>query len=222
MFTQQFNNVGYALYKFTDEELAPIWEEINSIRADDTGIHKMNDELAGNITGEYELTKCFDHVERLIAPKIWQYNNVFNYPNSFEVLTEPKPLRLDRPWVNLMYKHEFNPIHNHSGVMSFVIWMDVPYTLAEEHAMKPWVPAHTNLAGQFALHYVDTLGHIKSEPIRADSSYNGVMCLFPSGMHHSVFPFYSTDKPRITVSGNFIFDLRMPGDGYGKYNTDNY
>lgn len=218
--TRLFQNVGYALYRFTEEELKPIWDEIHAIQADSSQVHTMNHELAGNIKYEFELTQTFDYIEKLVSPKLWQFNNVFNYPNSLEVLTEPKPLRLDRPWVNIMHKHEFNPIHNHSGVMSFVIWMDVPYTLAEEHAMKPWVPAHTNLAGQFALHYIDTLGHIKSEAIKVDKSYNGVMCMFPSGMHHSVFPFYSSDKPRISVAGNFIFDLRHNDEGGSKYDTD--
>ena len=215
-----FHNVGYALYRFSDEELKPIWDEVNAIIQDPSNSHKMNYELAGNIKYEYELKETFDYIQNLVAPKIWQYNNIFNYPNSLEVLTEPKPLRLDRPWVNVMGKHEFNPIHNHSGVMSFVIWMRVPYTLEEEHKANPHVPPHTNLSGQFALHYVDTLGHIKTEAIPVDKSYTNVMCLFPASMHHSVFPFYSTDEYRISVAGNFVFDLNQKDEGGSKYDTD--
>lgn len=216
-----FQNVGYALHRFTDEELAPIWQEINDIMNDDTGIHRMNDDLAGNLKFEYELSKTRDYIERLVNPCIWEFNNIFNYPNSLEVLKEAKLLKLDRPWVNLMQKYEYNPIHNHSGVMSFVIWMRVPYTMEEERAAKPYVPAHGNIAGHFALHYVDTLGYIKTETIPVDSSYNNVMCIFPAGMNHSVFPFYSSDDYRITVAGNFIFDLSQgDSEDEGKYNTD--
>jgi len=218
--TIPFQNVGYALHRFSDEELQPIWNEINEIINDDTGIHKMNDELVGNLLYEYELTKTYDHIQNLITPCIWEYNNIFNYPNNLEVLKEAKMLKLDRPWVNIMQKHEYNPIHNHSGVMSFVIWMKVPYTMEEEKAAKPYVPKHSNIAGHFALHYVDTLGYIKTETIPVDSSYNGVMCLFPASMHHSVFPYYSSDDYRVTVAGNFIFDLSTEDqETLGKYDT---
>lgn len=220
-YSRPFNNLGYALHKFTDEELAPIWAEINAIQADPTGIHTMNHELAGNIEKEFQLTTSHDHIERLIGPLVWQYNNEFNYPNSLEVMAASKPLRLDRPWVNIMKKHEFNPMHNHSGVMSFVIWMKVPYTMDSEFNAAPFVPRSTNLAGQFALHYVDTLGQIKTHGIPADKQFEGVVCLFPSMMNHSVYPFYSSDEYRISVAGNMVFNLDHNEDRTdGKYNTD--
>jgi hypothetical protein len=119
-----------------------------------------------------------------------------------------------------MQKHEFNPMHNHSGVMSFVIWMHVPYTMEEERKFKPHVLPQNNVAGHFALHYVDSLGQIKTNAIPVDSSYNGVMCLFPAMMQHSVFPFYSSNGARITVAGNFTFDLSSGEEGHAKYDTD--
>jgi len=219
-YSRPYDNLGYALHKFTEEELAPIWAEINSIMADPTGVHTMNHELAGNIEKEFALTSTHDYIERLISPLVWQYNNDFNYPNSLEVVAASKPLKLDRPWVNIMKKHEFNPMHNHSGVMSFVIWMKVPYTLASEFEAAPHVPRGTNLAGQFALHYVDTMGQIKSHGIPADNEFEGVVCLFPSMMNHSVYPFYSSDDYRISVAGNLVFDLDHKGDeDNNKYNT---
>ena len=207
-YTRQFNNLGYALHKFTAEELAPIWQEINSIQANAEGVHTMNHELAGNIEKEYALTQSHEHIEQLIMPLVDEYNREFNYPARLEVIPTKRSLRLDRPWVNLMKRHEFNPMHNHSGVMSFVLWMRVPYTLASEFEAAPHVPRGTNLAGQFALHYVDALGQIKSQNIPADQEYEGVVCLFPSMMNHSVYPFYSTDLLRISVAGNLVFDLR--------------
>jgi hypothetical protein len=38
--------------------------------------------------------------------------------------------------------------------------------------------------------------------IRADKKYEGKICIFPSYLHHSVFPFYSSDKYRISIAGN--------------------
>lgn len=206
-YSRPYNNIGYALHKFTDLELAPIWAEIKSIQADATGIHTMNHELAGNIEQEFALTDTHKYIEQLIMPLCDEYNRQFDYPNRLEVIPSKRPLKLDRPWVNLMKKHEFNPMHNHSGVMSFVLWLRVPYTLASEFEAMPHTPRGTNLAGQFALHYVDALGQIKSHMITADKEYEGVVCLFPSSMNHSVYPFYSTDELRISVAGNLVFDL---------------
>jgi hypothetical protein len=206
-YSKPYNNLGYALHKFTEEELAPIWAEVNKIRKDPTGVHTMNHELAGNIEKEFALTDTHNYIEQLIMPLCDEYNRDFNYPNSLEVIPTKRNLRLDRPWVNMMKKHEFNPMHNHSGVMSFVLWLSVPYTLDDEFNSAPHVPRSTNLSGQFALHYVDALGQIKSHNIPADKEYTGVVCLFPSMMNHSVYPFYSTDELRISIAGNLVFDL---------------
>ena len=39
---------------------------------------------------------------------------------------------LKKLWVNYQKKYDFNPIHIHSGVFSFVIWVQIPYDLTEE------------------------------------------------------------------------------------------
>ena len=41
-------------------------------------------------------------------------------------------LRLRQCWVNYMKKYEFNPLHNHSGLYSFVIFVKIPFDLNNE------------------------------------------------------------------------------------------
>ena len=36
------------------------------------------------------------------------------------------------------------------------------------------------------------------------------MLLFPSSLHHMVYPFYNSDEERVTISGNISLDTR-PG-----------
>ena len=35
-----------------------------------------------------------------------------------------------------------------------------------------------------------------------DKTWEGMMLMFPSKLHHSVYPFYTSDEKRISVSGN--------------------
>jgi len=105
--------------------------------------------------------------------------------------------------VNFQKKYEFNPIHDHTGIMSFVIWMQIPYLMEDELKASPGASANPNLAGHFAFHYTNTLGDICHFFIPADKTQENTILLFPARMKHSVFPFYSSDDFRITVSGNF-------------------
>ena len=41
--------------------------------------------------------------------------------------------------------------------------------------------------------------------IDVDKSFEGKMLMFPAKLQHLVYPFYTSDKERITVSGNIKF-----------------
>ena len=47
-------------------------------------------------------------------------------------ITERHLYQLTDLWVNYQYKHEFNPLHDHSGVYSFVIWMKIPTSFSDQ------------------------------------------------------------------------------------------
>jgi len=48
------------------------------------------------------------------------------------------------------------------------------------------------------------LGNIRSHDLPVDKSYEKKLLLFPATMRHSVYPFYTSDDYRISVSGNFL------------------
>jgi len=200
-----FNNFGFTAVHLTEEAVFPIKEEINSIRENfDTGI-KHNEYLAGNISKEFTLIKSAKYIERLILPYIFEYDKSFNILKDFTVVNKKLPIVLENAWVNFQKKHEFNPVHNHTGIMSFVIWINIPYDLEEEMTNSPGANSNKNSPGAFEFQYTSTLGNICAHTIHVDKSLENALIIFPAKMCHTVYPFYTSDDYRISVSGNFIF-----------------
>ena len=199
-----FNNYGCMMFDLTDELLAPVMEEVNEIQANFDNGTKFNDKLAGNIRKEFELTKCFKHLENLVLPFVVEYDKHFGYFKSIKYTNHDLPIGLNDIWVNFQQKYEFNPMHDHAGVMSFVIWLKVPFTMEEEAQFMPEIPADRKCNGLFSLYYTDALGNIRSHDLPVDKSYEKKLLLFPATMRHSVYPFYTSDDYRISVSGNFL------------------
>jgi hypothetical protein len=205
--TLQFPNIGVVTAVFTDEELAPIKEEILEIQNNFNQAKKNNNQLVGNIRKEFVLTKSKDHINRLLEPYIWEFDREFKYPSSVAVLNKDCLLTLNSAWVNFQEKYEFNPTHSHSGILSFVIWINIPYLIQDEIENSPGSESRNPLAGHFTFHYTNSLGKICHQDIKADSTMENHFFLFPAELNHSVSPFYTTDKYRISVSGNFKFQI---------------
>ena len=53
-------------------------------------------------------------------------------------------------------------------------------------------------------------GGIDSVILNVDKSFEGKILMFPSYVQHQVFPFYTSDDYRITISGNACFDIDKP------------
>lgn len=199
------NNYGFIGSKFLESDLAPIKTEINNIQNNFElyKSQKYNNSLVGNIKREYQLVESQKHIEKLLIPLVDAYDKGVNYMEQFNVLTSNVPIVLDECWVNFQKKYEFNPIHSHDGVLSFVIWINVPYDMEEEHKLSPGAESNFNSAGLFSFQYTDTIGSIRTHNIPIDKSMENCVILFPSKFNHCVYPFFSSDGYRISVSGNF-------------------
>ena len=202
--TLQFQNIGFLKATLSNEQLAPLRKEIEKLSRNFNSGVKHNDKLAGNLQHEFLLKESKKHTYNLVAPLFLEFDKQFNnYITKNPLLPENSPIELNELWVNFQKKYEFNPIHDHTGIMSFVIWMQIPYLMEDELKASPGALANPNLAGHFAFHFTDTLGDIRTFHIPADKTQENTILLFPARMKHSVFPFYSSDDFRITVSGNF-------------------
>ena len=116
-------------------------------------------------------------------------------------------LLLKSLWVNYQYKNEFNPLHQHKGVYSFVIWMKIPYSWDEQIKLPQFRDMNKKdiKAGNFAFAYTDTLGDVITSTYNLTPEYEGYMLFFPARLRHCVYPFYETENPRISIAGNLSF-----------------
>lgn len=193
------------LCKLPNFVLQPITDEVNEIK-NNFLTHKSQDAsfgLAGNIKNEYWLKNNWDLVEKVVLDQLKQWDNSCDNTiigeNSRKLGITHSDLKLNSLWVNYQSKFEFNPIHCHNGLYSFVIWLDIPYTLEEERQRLPNV--RINLCGQFS--FITESGD--DITLEVDKSYNGTMALFRASQLHQVYPFYTSDNYRITVAGNLTY-----------------
>jgi len=197
LYSMQFPNIGFTGCDLSDDDVNPILAEVSKLSQDFLKAVSARQGLVGQIKHEYFLVDSYDHIESLAKKMMGAYCNTFNYKGG-----DPDSYKLNPPWVNFQRKHEYNPMHNHSGTFSFVIWLKIPYTIEQEKSATNYVLEDKNNAGTFNFHYTDALGLLTSWSIPADRTYERRMIMFPASLNHSVNPFFSSDEFRISVSGN--------------------
>lgn len=196
-------------FKFLKDEATAIANNIdNSV----SYLNKFNDGLAGQIEHEYTLSQTVnDKLEKILYPVIGAHIDNFNYFKTINVINKQCPLRLHKSWINLQKKYEFNPIHTHSGVFSFAIWINIPYTFKEEDQLPHSKLANRHASGRFYFvsggTYPVFTEAIQEVTMESDKSSEGCGVLFPAKLAHGVYPFYTSDEYRISISGNYGFDI---------------
>ena len=129
------------------------------------------------------------------------------YTDRVNLLTKAVPYCLGPLWVNFQKENECNPLHDHTGVFSFVVFVKIPTDWREQHALP--ICANSNLpkASNFEFQYTTMLGQINYYSYFLDKESEGKILFFPSKLMHMVHPFYNCDKERITISGNILFNI---------------
>lgn len=198
----QFKNVGYLLVDLTEDQLIPIKREINEIQNNFSKFNVYSNTLAGNLEKQYKLIKSKEYINNLLMPFIATYEDNFNYLKFIDINTKDLILALDNVWVNFQKKYEFNPVHNHTGVYSFVIWLKVPFLMEDEIKLSPGNYSNKPVSGNFEILYTSALGETSCMQLPVDKTFEGKMLFFPAKLSHQVYPFYSSDDERISISGN--------------------
>jgi hypothetical protein len=199
-------NIGVLSAQVPAEMLKILNSEISTlIDSDFKSQSEYNQNLLGHMKHEYNLSNCISLLEPFVLYLTNMYDQKWQWlGRAVEIYTQnsPKILKLTDLWVNIQQKHEFNPPHEHTGVMSFVIWMKIPYDLTEEEKFFPPVSGDANRTSKFTFHYSNLLGQHSHYMVEVDKSHEGTICIFPSKLNHSVNPFYTSDGYRISISGN--------------------
>ena len=190
-------NVGWLQYKLSDKEMDYVWRCIENKK------ENCNSNLAGNITNSYTL---FDRSD-------WFFLNVlkdlcFEYSKNFKNLGKTLPVNQGHPyflhswWVNYQRQGEFNPMHDHNGVYSFVIWMKIPTEFEDQKKIPIAANSNSQSISNFQFLYPNILGLLDSYQYTMKAELEGTLLFFPSNLHHQVYPFYNCDEERVSVSGN--------------------
>ena len=165
-----------------------------------------NIKLAGAIEHEYRLNKNVVILNKFfekVIPEYWKlYNNSTESKTKYVVNLN----RNNQPdmWVNFQQKGEYNPLHSHSGTLSFVIWVKIPYDLENEKILPNIIRSNTAKGPVFSFVHSGFSKQVSIYDIPIDKSYEGKMIIFPSWLQHMVSPFYTSNDFRISVSGNLV------------------
>jgi len=169
----------------------------------------VNNQLAGNISKSLSI-KDKDNwfFQTVLIPLIGKFTECSSsYMSSISILTENAPFCLNKFWVNFQKENEFNPLHNHGGVFSFVIWVKIPTDWREQHALPFSTNSNSPRASDFEFQHTSMLGQLTRSTYALDKTSEGMMLFFPAKLMHTVHPFYNCDKERISISGNINFDI---------------
>ena len=192
---------GFLTYKLTKDEMDFMWNRINEVKD-----HKqVNDKLAGNISKSYDMgLHNLKIINNIIFTLANEYERQFGTPYEEQVSgTATHHLVLRDWWVNYQYQNEFNPMHSHSGIYSWVIWMKIP-TEFEDQAKLP-IASQSNSKDKisnFNFIYTNSIGTVTDYKIEMSKAREGTLCFFPARLKHSVYPFFNCDEARISIAGN--------------------
>jgi len=227
---------GWFHVKLNDDILKHLWKSVDEAKVKKNSV-KTN--LVGNISQSYDLIDENDYFfNELIEPlsKIYMESspinfftpNVLHNVNKLELMNNSAiELKMTDFWVNFQKKHEFNPPHNHSGLISFVIWLKIPYDSKEQNKLPflNGIKDKDKKAGCFQFQYLNMFGREMDTDYHLDPSYEGTMVLFPSQLRHQVYPFYNCDEERVSISGNVFInpfpEKNLIKDSFGQFKDTN-
>ena len=172
-----------------------------------------NHDVGGLLAGRVE-EQIF--IEDLVSDETKDHimNHVMTMVDQCQIGIPKEQLEINGLWVNIANNAEFNPIHSHDGLFSFVFYTkntvkleDAIDNIFDKDNTAPLggivnggvVPP---LAGHIELHYGETqflnMSTFTHFPLEGD------LLVFPSWLRHSVYPFYCGGE-RISVAGNVRF-----------------
>ncbi len=198
-------NAGILEYKLSKSELDYIWKCVENKKGD------IKKTLIGHITGSYELEDSNDQFFKgVLLPLIHSYGHTYRDMGSVVPISTSHPCHwiMNSWWVNYQNQGEYNPLHDHTGVYSFAMWLKIPFEWEEQNKNPLSADSNLGTISDFSFAYTDILGGIKNYVYKLSSKDEGSMVFFPSQLKHQVHPFYNCDETRISISGNVMIGTK--------------
>ena len=169
----------------------------------------MNSKLAGNISKSEKIIDVDNWFYETVLKKLTERMFYRDWDNYYKYVIDQQEellFELNILWVNYQKQHEFNPLHSHGGLYSFVVFMKIPTHWKEQHALPFSANSNMPTASDFAFVVGREGGEDVAEiciPLCPEDE--GRMLFFPATLKHLVYPFYECEEDRVTISGNIDF-----------------
>ena len=165
-------------------------------------LREMKSHLSGpGIPKHFFIEKCFSELKEYILYCAKEYEKNFKYIESLKFLNKNAPLLVAPPWLNVQKRYEFLPLHSHDGVLSYNIWIQIPYDSKKE----------LEGGGSAAqLHFVYPMSHggLGSHKFNLSKEDEGKLIMFPSLFVHALYPFYTSEDVRLSIAGNVLLEVK--------------
>ena len=176
---QSLPNIGIVEGSLTEKIVGELWSAVENAKNEPVS---LKGSLAGNITESLVLDHSArilkDFTTEVLPGFIKLYLEKFGGPpvKYISLKTNDYNFVLDKLWVNFQNKHEFNPLHDHSGALSFVIWMRIPTSHKKQAELPHIKDANVKqFVSNFCFNYVDILGNLKTFAYGMEKSMEGRM-----------------------------------------------
>ena len=197
-------------FKLSEEQIEDLLE-ITDLALEDENKKSYNDKLAGEIDSEWEIPDYEDLAEVLNISNLGEkYFQALAAQNHIEIDGENTTMSqhlavfaqnlekavVTSAWFNDQKDNEYNPAHDHTGVLSGVLYLKIPEYLPSRK--------HENADGSI----VFISNELKTDGVMTNSTLLlspevGDLFLFSSSLKHQVYPFRTADGGGIRRSLSF-------------------
>ena len=163
--------------------------------------HDYTSKLAGRIEDEFLYENPDERLPPLFNSHIQNY--IGSLPNG-RTRDELDTLDtivwdLDKMWINYQKAGEYNPPHNHTGDLAFIIYLDIPKEISKEKAQDSSSPG--NLIFEYGERHFQNFISFNNSCANI-TPMKGQVIIFPAWLSHHVYSFNSKNVERVSVSGN--------------------
>jgi hypothetical protein len=201
--TFNLSNLGILEDKLPTDLYNKLYEECLTARKNNSVM--ISDLTSSGVPDHFYIEKNIIELNNYIFQLVQKYNDSFNYLSSLKQMSKNHHLIMGKPWINFQKKHEFLPNHAHDGVLSYSIWIKIPYNEKKEKNYKK-INVDEKKFYSFEFSYTNILGQIWCQSYEITKKTEGCILMFPSTLVHCVYPFYTSDGDRISISGNILLN----------------
>ena len=182
--------------KITDEFFELLKKESEaSVKEELSYTHR----LAGIIQKEYKL-RDLKIIQPFMKDLVNIYDQVWDKWRNSDKPSKNKYL-IKAMWVNYQRQHEFNPPHDHSDDLSFIVYLKIPKEIKEEYDNYKG-----KSSGPGGISFIYGEGNRQAITYQAHFPEEKDLFIFPAWLKHYGAPFKS-DVERISVSGNITSSI---------------